>query len=155
VTGDHPSQTIHIVNPRDGTRIALIPVPTGWVEGRNTIAFADDDHLLFAALDDSCPRDSMRLRYSIAEVSVAHPEQIHIAFRCASGVSVGNSHVAYLRKNGTQYSLGNGWIDDAFYGFDKDDNAITDDYPAIRQFKADHPSLAVWLVSVGRVPSSP
>jgi len=155
VAGNFPHQTIHIVRVDDGKELSVIQVPNAYIEGRNKIAFADDDDVLYASLDDSCPRERLsHLSYSIAEIPLSRPLQQHVVFRCASGIIAGTSRVGYLREHGTQFSLGGGWTNGSLYGFDENDGPITDETPALQQFRSTHPDLVVWLVSAGGSPDS-
>jgi len=80
-------------------------------------------------------------------IPLSRPLQQHVVFRCASGIIAGTSRVGYLREHGTQFSLGGGWTNGSLYGFDENDGPITDETPALQQFRSTHPDLVVWLVS--------
>jgi hypothetical protein len=150
----YPNTTLHLFRSRDHRAIATIKLPEAYVGGRNSIAFLDEDRVLFAKIDDSCPRERRsKLRRSIFEISIGARPSRGIVFKCASGVIVGARRVAYLREFGTEYSLdGGAWVSQSMYGFDKDDNPITEGSPPIRTFKTRHPDLAIWLISIGQAP---
>lgn len=156
VAGNYPNQSLHVLSMADGTRVAVIRVPAAYIEGRNKIAFADDDTVLYAALDDSCPRErASRLQYSIAALSVSRRDAGRIRFRCASGVVVGTSRTAYLRENGTQYTVGGAWVNESLYGFDANDEPITDREPALQRLTSTGPGIKIWMVSAGEASVSP
>jgi hypothetical protein len=157
VDGNYPHQLVRILRPTDLRPLATIPIADGFVEGRNKLAFADDDRVLYAAIDDSCPREELsRLSYSIVEMSVTKPTQRHVRYHCASGVVVGTSQVGYLRANSTQYTIdGTSWVTGALYAFDGDDHPITDLDPRIQAFEMQHPGVVVYLISAGASPAHP
>lgn len=152
----YPNTTLHVFRTSDRRPIATIKLVDGYIEIRNAIAMLDDDRVVFAKIDESCPRERLsRLKLSIAEISIQGPRSSAIVRHCASGVVVGTHRVAYLREMATEYSLdGASWAAGSMYGFDKDDNPITAESLPIRSFKARHAGLGVWLVSVGLAPAA-
>ena len=47
--GQFPHQSIHFVSVEDGREIGTVAAPTAYIEGRNAIAFSNDNDVLFAA----------------------------------------------------------------------------------------------------------
>ncbi len=151
----NPKVVLRVFRSSNGQSLATIKLSDADVEGRNEVAFLDDTHVLYSRIDTSCPRESSdRLPRSIAELSMGGQPSRGIVSRCASGVIVGTRHVAYTRERSTAYAIdGGAWVNQTLYGFDEHDDPITDDSAPIRDFKAKHPDLAIWLISVGLAPT--
>lgn len=156
VAGNYPDQTIHFIETVQMRPFAIVRVPDAFITGRNKIAFQNDERLLYAAIDHSCPRETFsRLPYSVVEMSLTKRYARRTIFRCASGVITGTSRLAYLRENAREYTVdGKHWISDELYAFDREDNVITNQHPAIKAFFAQHANRAVWLISAGEPPRS-
>lgn len=155
VNSYYPDTSLRIWRMRDGHALASVKLAGGYVEGANQIAFVDDNRVLFTVLDNTCRQGGAAGMRSIAELSLAGQLPSRIVQRCAARVIAGTHHVAYLRNNGRAYEYsvdGGRWESGTLLAFDANDNPLTEESPPIRDFKARHPDLAIWLVTVGLAP---
>jgi hypothetical protein len=151
---EYPHTRILIFLSSDNRLVRTVQSPTAWVANRHSIAFIDDDRLVFASVDDECPQEPKpHLGFSMMEVSVTHGAGApSLLQRCVAGIVAGTHRVGFVRRRNSEYTLdGTHWTSGSLYGFDEADTPITDDHALVQGFKSRHPDFFIVTIDLGLV----